>query len=174
MISHGAVRWCRFSQRAIGGVPWYIRQVVNALGEDGGMLRIYRKDGELDVTLRELMDNFLCVHGGMVHYRLAITDFRGHLQVHLETATYSILSMDPFCTRCHRIELASRPENSNTLFYCYFRLFVLFVLDLLTHDFETTRNSEFFTHFEFSFFLFNHGFGSSINSKDIDCWDFEI
>jgi len=55
-------------------------KVVNALGEDGGMLRIKREDGELDVTLRELVDNSLSVHGGVVHYRLAITDFRGHLQ----------------------------------------------------------------------------------------------
>jgi hypothetical protein len=45
-------------------------------------------------------------------------------------------------------------------------------LSPISRDFETTRNPEIFTHFEFSFF--SSTMDSSLYSKEIVCWDLVI
>jgi len=54
--------------------------VLNAMGEDGGMLRIKKKKGESELSVREVIQNsILSSLGDCVYHRLAITDHKGRL-----------------------------------------------------------------------------------------------
>jgi len=74
-------------------------KVVNALGGDGGMLRVKKKTGELDLTIREVVQNsFLSMLGDVVYHRLAITDHKGRLQhVLSQSDIVSFLYKHPEC-----------------------------------------------------------------------------